>query len=57
VRWPPAWDLVMTQSRPSKDVNTHDDRSTALEAVTRQRLVKTQQTEEFSTCCCEMLSV
>jgi hypothetical protein len=30
----------------SKDVNTEEEESTALEAVARQRLVKTQQTEK-----------
>jgi hypothetical protein len=31
----------------SKDVNTEVEGSTALEAVNRQRLVKTQQTEKI----------
>jgi hypothetical protein len=30
----------------SKDVNMEDEEATALEAVTRQRLVKTQQAEK-----------
>jgi hypothetical protein len=35
-------DSVVRQSPGSKDVNTDVERSTALEAVTRQRLVKIQ---------------
>jgi hypothetical protein len=35
------------QSPASKDMNTEVDGSTALEAITRQRLVKTQQNETF----------
>jgi hypothetical protein len=33
--------LIMRQSPASKDVNTEAEESTALEAVIRQRLVKT----------------
>jgi hypothetical protein len=36
------------QSLGSKDVNTEAEEATALEAVTRQRLVKIQQTEKTS---------
>jgi hypothetical protein len=46
VRWPPAWELVVRQSPASKDVNTDAEEATPLETVTRQRLVKTQQTEK-----------
>jgi hypothetical protein len=49
--------LVVRQSPASKDVNTEVEGATALEVVTRQRLVKTQQTEKISTCCSELLSV
>jgi hypothetical protein len=45
VRWPPAWKLVVRQSPTSKDVNTEDAGSTALEAVTGRQPVKTQHTE------------
>jgi hypothetical protein len=38
--------LVVGKSPGSKDVNTEVERSTALESVVRQRLVKTQQTEK-----------
>jgi hypothetical protein len=38
--------LVVRQSPASKDVNTEAEGATALEAVTRQRLVKTKQTEK-----------
>jgi hypothetical protein len=38
--------LVVRQSAASKGVNTEFEGSTALETVTRQRLVKTQQTEK-----------
>jgi hypothetical protein len=38
-------DLVVRESPASKDVNREVEGSMALEAVTRQRLVKTQQTE------------
>jgi hypothetical protein len=34
------------QSPASKDVSTEDEGFTALQAVTRQRLLKTQQTEK-----------
>jgi hypothetical protein len=37
---------VVRQSPPGKDVNTEVEGSTALEAGTRQRLVKTQQSEK-----------
>jgi hypothetical protein len=37
----------MREPPASKDVNTEDEGSTALEAVIRQRLVKTQQTEKI----------
>jgi hypothetical protein len=37
--------LVLRQLPASKDVNTEVEGSTAFEAVTRQRLVKTKQTE------------
>jgi hypothetical protein len=36
----------MRESPVSKDVNTEVEGSTALEAVTRRRLVKTQQAEK-----------
>jgi hypothetical protein len=36
------------QSPSSKGVNTEAEEAMALEAVTRQRLVKTQQTEKIS---------
>jgi hypothetical protein len=36
----------MRKSPASKDVNTEAEEATALEAVTRQRLVKAQQTEK-----------
>jgi hypothetical protein len=48
VRWPPpceldSWnELVVRQSPASKKVSTEAD---IVESVTRQRLVKTQQTE------------
>jgi hypothetical protein len=45
VRWPPAWELVVRQSPASKDVKTEAEEAAALETLTRQRLVKTQQTE------------
>jgi hypothetical protein len=38
--------LVVRQSPASKDVNTEAERSMCLKTVTRQRLVKTQQTEK-----------
>jgi hypothetical protein len=38
--------VVAGQSQASKDVNMEVEGSTALEAITRQRLVKTQQTEK-----------
>jgi hypothetical protein len=38
--------LVVRQLLDIKDVNTGDAGSMALEAVTKQRLVKTQQTEK-----------
>jgi hypothetical protein len=41
-----VWELVVRESPGSKDVNTEDVEATALEAVTRQRLVKTQQAEK-----------
>jgi hypothetical protein len=37
--------LVLRESPISKDLNTEVEGSTALEAVTRQRLVKRQRTE------------
>jgi nitrate reductase NapAB chaperone NapD len=37
--------VVVRQSSASKDLNTEAEEATALEGVTRQRLVKTQQTE------------
>jgi hypothetical protein len=36
----------MRQSPSIKDVNTEAEEATALEAVIRERLVKTQQTEK-----------
>jgi hypothetical protein len=47
VRWLPAWGLVVTWSPACKDMNTEVDGSTALEAVTRQRLVKTAEWEDL----------
>jgi hypothetical protein len=38
-------ELVVTESPASEDVKTGVEGCTALKAVTRQRLVKTQQTE------------
>jgi hypothetical protein len=38
--------LAIRMSPACKDMNMELDGSTALEAITRQRLVKTQQTEE-----------
>jgi hypothetical protein len=38
--------LVVRQSPASKEVNPEAEESTALGAVIRQRLVKTQQTEK-----------
>jgi hypothetical protein len=38
--------LVVRQSPASKDVNTEAEEATVLEAVTRKRLVKKQQTEK-----------
>jgi hypothetical protein len=46
VRWPPAWELVVRYSPASTDVNMEVDGCTVLEAVTRQRQVKTQQSEK-----------
>jgi hypothetical protein len=46
VRWPPAWELDVGQSPATKDVNTDVEGSVALKPDTRQRLVKTQQTEK-----------
>jgi hypothetical protein len=53
VRWPPAWnlvswsnELVVRQLPANKDVNTEAEDATALGAVTRRQLVKTQQTEK-----------
>jgi hypothetical protein len=40
--------LVVREPPVSKDVYTEAEEATALEAVTRQRLVKTQQTEKIS---------
>jgi hypothetical protein len=37
----------MRQSVAGKDVNTKAEESTAVEAVTKHRLVKTQQTEKI----------
>jgi hypothetical protein len=37
---------VVRESPASKDVNTEAEASTGLEAVTRQRFVKTQQAEK-----------
>jgi hypothetical protein len=39
--------LVVRHWSASKDVNTEAEGATALQAVTRQRLVKTQQTEKI----------
>jgi hypothetical protein len=39
-------ELVVRQSSAIKDVNTEAEGLTALEAITRQRLAKTQQTEK-----------
>jgi hypothetical protein len=42
-----SWKLVRNGRQPaSKDVNTKVEGSVALEAVTRQRLAKTQQAEK-----------
>jgi hypothetical protein len=38
---------VVRQSSTSKDMNTEADEATALEAVTRQGLVKTRKTEDL----------
>jgi hypothetical protein len=38
--------LVVRYSLASKDVNTEVEESTMSKAITRQRLVKTQQTEK-----------
>jgi hypothetical protein len=38
--------LYVSQSPASKDVNTLAEGDTALEAVNRQRLVKTEETEK-----------
>jgi hypothetical protein len=38
--------LVVRQSLARKDVNTEDEGSTALEAISRQRLAKTYQIEK-----------
>jgi hypothetical protein len=40
-----SWELVVTQSPASKDLNTEVEEDTALEAVTRRQPAKTQQTE------------
>jgi hypothetical protein len=48
VRWPPGWEGDVRQSPASKDVNMGAEEATALEAVTRRQLVKTQQTEKTS---------
>jgi hypothetical protein len=40
-------ELILRQSPASKDVNTEAEKATALEAVTRRRPVKLQQTEKF----------
>jgi hypothetical protein len=45
VRWSLVWELVGRQSPVSKGVNAEAEEATALEAVTRQRLVVIQQTE------------
>jgi hypothetical protein len=39
--------LVVIHSPASKDVNTEVEVYTALEAASRKRLLKTQQTEDF----------
>jgi hypothetical protein len=44
---PRVW-LVVSQSPGSKVVNTEAEEATDLETVTRQRLVKIQQTEKSS---------
>jgi hypothetical protein len=44
------------QAPASKDVNTEAEEATELKAVTRQRLVKTQQTEKTSYVLCELQS-
>jgi hypothetical protein len=41
VRWPPTWEQVLRQPPANKGVNTEAEEATALEAVTRQKLVKT----------------
>jgi hypothetical protein len=38
--------LIMRQSPATKNVNTEVEESTALEAVTKQRLVKAQRAEK-----------
>jgi hypothetical protein len=46
VRWPPAWELAVTQSPASNDVNAEAEKARALEAVIRRQPVKTQQAEK-----------
>jgi hypothetical protein len=41
-------ELVVRQLLASKDMNTEAEEATALEAITRQQLVKIQQTEKIS---------
>jgi hypothetical protein len=45
-RWPPAWVLVVRHSPAGKGVNMEAEETTTLEPITRQRLMKTQQTEK-----------
>jgi hypothetical protein len=40
------YELVVRQSPASKNVNTEAEKATALEDVTRQQPVKTQQTKK-----------
>jgi hypothetical protein len=42
------YELVVRQSPANKDVNTEAEEATALEAVTRRKPVKVQQTEKTS---------
>jgi hypothetical protein len=46
VRWPPACELVARHSPVSKGVDTEAEEATALEAVTRRKPMKIQQTEK-----------
>jgi hypothetical protein len=61
VRWSSAWELVNRNNESSASQrgpepwNTEAEEATTLEAVTRQRLVKTQQTEDTPYCrVCEL---